>query len=645
MIARFKSLLVVAATMFSAAAAPGQFSVEPLGPGDEKVRVSVNQSAESVAPGAEVAIVVVLDQEFGWHVHTNDPPELPLFVPIATELADLEISGAEVGPIQWPPSHEIEVSFTGSPIDYPVFEGRAPIFVPLRIAEDAVGEVRVSFTLVFQACDDRMCLPPEEVPFEVVFTVEAGTTSPVWPAAFADMDRTVFERSWTGASDTPGPADRADPGGSSFFGYVVPRGLLALAFFGFLGGLVLNLTPCVLPVIPLKVMALSKHSASKGRTLALGLAMALGVFGFWFAIGLPVAFLTSVTDPSQAFGIWWVPLGIGLIIAAMGVGIMGLFEIRLPDTVYRLNPKADTAWGSFLFGIMTAILGLPCFGFVVGALLPAVSTLPSSDILTVFGAIGVGMASPYLVLAAKPEWLAFIPRTGPASELVKQMMGLLMLAAAVYFIGSGVMALLKADPVRAAQLPVWVKVSQWWAVAFFVVAAGGWLAWRTFRITKRTARRVSFGVLGLGLGGVAVLFAVGQTDKAMHDIWTPYTGAVLEGARAEGRVVVVDFTADWCLNCQALKATVLDRDPVADRLASGGVVPLLADLTSSKAPGWAKLRDLGQTGIPLLVIYGPGLEEPWMSNGYTPGQVMDALDRAAGTAAARGSENGQGSPG
>jgi thiol:disulfide interchange protein len=110
----------------------------------------------------------------------------------------------------------------------------------------------------------------------------------------------------------------------------------------------------------------------------------------------------------------------------MGIGIMGLFTIQLPAAVYAVNPKAETAWGSFLFGVMTAVLGLPCFGFVAGALLAGAATLPASTVMLVFASIGVGMAAPYLVLSAKPSLLRHLPRTGPASELVKQVMGLLL---------------------------------------------------------------------------------------------------------------------------------------------------------------------------------------------------------------------------
>jgi len=442
----------------------------------------------------------------------------------------------------------------------------------------------------------------------------------------------------------------------NFFGIPVPRGeglvgILMLALLSAVGGFILNLTPCVLPVIPIKVMTISQHAGSPGRSLVLGLWMATGVVAFWLGLGLPVAFVSTVTDPSRIFGFWWVTLGIGLLIALMGVGIMGLFSINLPKVAYMVNPKADTAGGSFMFGVMTAVLGLPCFGFVAGALLAGAATLPPLVILVIFASLGVGMAAPYLVLSAKPGWVEKLPRTGPASELVKQVMGFLLLAAAAYFIGSGLIALVADRPWIARQL-------HWWTVAIFVAIAGLWLIVRTFQITGRPVPRAAFTLLAMAIGAATFAYVIDSTAKARENYqeraaaiaaaegegelvttaWINYNPRLLERAREEGYVVVMDFTAEWCLNCKALKAAVLEREPVRSALRTDDVISMKVDLTSTSAPGWGKLQELGETGIPLLVVYGPGLEDRWQSNAYTSGQVMAALERARADRDVAGSE-------
>ncbi|MEL7474591.1 MAG: cytochrome c biogenesis protein CcdA, partial [Planctomycetota bacterium] len=372
---------------------------------------------------------------------------------------------------------------TGVPEEYLVYDGKAVMYIPLLIDENATGEITVPLAIQYQVCDDSICLIPQflerEVTFRVVAAVAAAAEAPDHGALFDDFDPTAFaaiaaaeaepaaETSLDTRTDSPNAEVAESPSSPisaassrSFFGIPLPSpdsasGLLVFALLSAVGGFVLNLTPCVLPVLPIKVMTISKHAGSPGKSLVLGLWMALGVVAFWVALGVPVALATNALDPSRLFGIWWVTLSIGLVIAAMGVGIMGLFTINLPDKVYMVNPKADSAWGSFLFGVMTAVLGLPCFGFVAGALLAGAATMSEVQILTIFGSLGVGMALPYFVLSVKPSWVDKMPRTGPASELVKQVMGLLLLAAAAYFVGSGFIALVNEKPWLGKQLHWW----------------------------------------------------------------------------------------------------------------------------------------------------------------------------------------------
>ncbi|MBC7771546.1 MAG: thioredoxin family protein, partial [Pyrinomonadaceae bacterium] len=417
-------------------------------------------------------------------------------------------------------------------------------------------------------------------------------------------------------------------------------GITVLLLISVLGGVILNLTPCVLPVIPIKVLTLSQHAGgSRSKALKLGIWMALGVIAFWMMIGIPMAFFSSALDPSRIiFGTWWVTLSIGLVITAMGFGIMGLFAINLPQSVYMVNPKADSPSGSFMFGIMTAVLGLPCFGFVAGGLLAGAATLPAITIMVVFIGIGVGMAAPYLLLSANPQWVEKLPRTGPASELIKQVMGLLLLAAAAYFIFAGINGLMSGRPYLKESLP-------WWGVAFFVVLTGIWLTVRTLQISRKTWPKIAMPLLS----ALAILAFVGfagslastaredyqrQHAGAMSDdsiitgAWLSYNPSRLKKAQESGKIIVADFTADWCINCKVLKRTFLDRDPVRAALTSGDIIMLEVDCTNGDAPGWTWLRELGRTAVPTLAIFAPGMESPIIYNAYTSDTIMDGLAKA-----------------
>ncbi|MEM9373993.1 MAG: cytochrome c biogenesis protein CcdA, partial [Planctomycetota bacterium] len=418
----FVALIAVAILAAPASAGSGgQF--DPFGAGlpADPVTVSAEVSMAAVRPGDQGVIAVVFEFADSFHAWPNVPviPEaLGDFPAIPTTVAPGDIEGVEFGRTAWPEPKPVEVAFLGDPVDLLVLGETAIVYLPFRVADDAAAGARsIDLEIGYQACDDTSCLAPEFITRTVTFEVGAASDR-IESDTFAGFDPSVFSDpdAWgVGALDSVGDAAPR----SRFLGIVeLPGpgtlgGVLGLAVFAAIGGFVLNLTPCVLPVIPIKVMTISQHAGeSRSRALALGLWMALGVVAFWLGIGVPVAFVATVTDPSIIFGIWWVTLGIGIVILVMGIGIMGLFQIKLPQSVYMVNPKADSAQGSFMFGVMTAVLGLPCFGFVAGALLAGAATMPPAVVMVIFGAMGVGMALPYLVLAAFPGLVSKLPRTG-----------------------------------------------------------------------------------------------------------------------------------------------------------------------------------------------------------------------------------------
>ncbi|MHA7812366.1 MAG: protein-disulfide reductase DsbD family protein [Phycisphaerales bacterium] len=603
------------------------------------VSVSIQASNDSVAPGDQLVLAVILDHADHWHTNLNKPivpEEMGDFYPVATTLTSAPAEGVTFGAAQWPKPIAVPVDFlfTGNPVDYQVYADRAIIYVPVTIAPDAApGERTLDLTLMYQACDDQVCLPPERKALSVTVNIDPAADAQIpTEGTFADFDPSQA----TNQASEPSTSDDAQDVQISrqFLGFITlpapdsPAGIAVLALFAAIGGFVLNLTPCVLPVIPIKVMTITQHAGEKkARALLLSAWMAAGVIAFWIAIGIPMAFIAREIDPSMIFGFWWLTALIGLVILAMGIGIMGLFQIKLPQQVYMVNPKADSPGGSFVFGIMTAVLGLPCFGFVAGALLAGAATMPPMLVMTIFAFMGVGMAAPYVVLALFPKLLSAVPRTGPASELVKQVMGLLMIAAAAYFIGTSVISFGSGND---WQFPWWGKAAHWWAIGILAVVTGLWLLIQTIRITKSATKRIAFALIAGLFAFTGSYVAYGQTMHQYHNFWEPYSRDFLAASLDAGQIVVLDFTAEWCLNCKALEATVLAKDPVKPQLLSADVVPMVADLTSLSAPGWEFLNnDLGQTGIPFLAVFAPGQDAPvWVSNAYTSSQVLDAIELA-----------------
>ncbi|MBL4591368.1 MAG: thioredoxin family protein [Phycisphaerales bacterium] len=629
-----------------------------MGFGVSHVEVSAEASTTSAAPGDHLTIAVVLDHDEGYHSHTHDPvipEEMGDFFAIPTTIKFSENDAFTTGQIQWPEEHSVAVDFgfENGPVDYKVYSEKAIAYVPLQISDDAPeGELTVEITIGFQACNDTTCDAPSLDKRTV--TIQIGSESFKSPpsALFDGFDLSTPFVAGEPADDhsdedTKESAPTASSSGS-FFGIAIPTGgiggLAVLALFGAAGGFILNLTPCVLPVIPIKVMTLSKHAGEdRMKAIMLGFWMALGVVAFWAALAIPVLTLQGFTDPSRIFGIWWLTTSIGIVIVVMSFGLMGLFEIKLPQKAYMVNAKADSPSGSFLFGIMTAILGLPCFGFVAGALVPAAITQGTAFVIVLFTSMGVGMALPYLVLAIFPQLVNKLPKTGPASDLVKQMMALLLLAAGAYFIGSGLIALIASKPYLAKLLHIWIA-------ALFGLSAGLWLMLRTFQISPKPINRIAFTLIALVIAASGILIANRFTVDAheeyelrkaalaqsagegvlMTTTWNDYSPALMQRALDEGFVVILDFTAEWCINCKVLEKTVLGVEPVKSMLRAEDTVMIKVDLTGKNPEGEKALSDLGRTGIPTLAIFGPGLEQPWIASAYTREQVASAIKTARG---------------
>jgi thiol:disulfide interchange protein DsbD len=382
----------------------------------------------------------------------------------------------------------------------------------------------------------------------------------------------------------------------------------------------------VLPLVPIKIISLTNAAKEdRERSAMLGVFMFSGVLAFWLALGSMIAMVSGFTATNQLFQYPPFTISVGVIIAVMALGMCGLFQTRLPAFLYMIDPDQESTVGSFVMGVLTAVLSTPCTAPFMGAAAAWASTRQPAVTLATFSAIGTGMAAPYLILSVFPGMLGKLPKTGPGSVLLKEVMGLLMLAAAAYFIGGGLSAVFSHPPDPPSRL-------YWWSVAAPVAAAGGWVGYRTFRITDKKTARTLFAALG-GLMICGAAFAgLRMTDRGPIN-WIYYTPERLDAALAKGKTVVMVFTAEWCLNCKALEQGVLHDRDVSALFSDGNAVPVKVDITGKNTAGKAKLREVGSLTIPLLVVLSPEGDITFKSDFYTADQIIEAV---AATRAASG---------
>lgn len=583
------------------------------------VQLQTAWSVDQARPGDTVSLAIIFDIKDGFHINADASQIQPFedFKPYPTKVQVLTATnGVTIASARFPQAKPFKVDYASG--DLMSFDSRTVVTLSINLAEQiAMGTINLDIQVEYQACSDRYCLFPEKKRLNPTLSVvDSGTpVTRVNSELFSDL---AID---TGASEAGGVS-------FSLFGWkfsVNPRsgfGLIMLLIVAAFGGMLLNLTPCVLPLIPIKIISLSHAAEDRRRCFLLGVIMSLGVLAFWAGLGILIALVSDFTATNQLFQYPLFTIIVGAVIAIMAVGMFGYFSVRLPQSIYMINPQQDSLKGSFALGILAAILSTPCTAPFMGAAAAWAATQAPLITLSTFTAIGAGMALPYLVLSAVPNLVNRMPKTGPASELIKQVMGLFMLAAAAYFIGVGISALLSSPPNPPSKM-------FWWPVMVLIAAGGAWLAIRTLQLASQKAIKIIFVGLGLILIALPLWGAVRLADKGPID-WIHYTPERFEEALKNKKVVVMDFTAEWCLNCKALEESVLHNRQVINALSKESVIPMKVDITGNNPAGKIKLKVVGSLTVPLLVVFAPDGQTVFKSDFYTVNQVVAAIRQALG---------------
>lgn len=389
---------------------------------------------------------------------------------------------------------------------------------------------------------------------------------------------------------------------------------IALAF---VGGLILNLMPCVLPVIGLKVMSFVQQAGhSRSHALILNLWYSLGIISVFLLLGAAAA-LAGLSWGGQ-FSSTGFNAAIAAVVFAMALSLLGVWEVPIPGFFGSGSIQTAAAQegplGAFIKGVITTILATPCTApFMASALAWAVSQ-PIATTLAVFASLGLGMASPYLVVGVFPELLRFIPKPGAWMETFKQIMGFVLMGTVVFILSF-------MQP--AAIVPT--------LALLLGVGLACWIVARTPLSAELNDRLQSWGLASAVVLAAAVASFGWLYGESGPVAWQSFSLKKLQQvAVEEGRTVLVDFSAEWCLTCKALERTVLHTDAVQKTIASTGAVPMYADFTDFPPEIDRTIKALKSNGVPVIAVFpGDSPYEPIVfRGGYTQQGLIDALKRA-----------------
>jgi thiol:disulfide interchange protein DsbD len=422
-------------------------------------------------------------------------------------------------------------------------------------------------------------------------------------------------------------------------------GFFAAIFFALLGGLLLNIMPCVFPVLSIKIMSFIEQAGHEPRKIkAHGIAFSAGVVvSFWIFAGILLALRAGGEQLGWGFQLQSPAFVATMIFTLFGLGFLFLSDIALGSSVQRIAGKAKistTYAGSFFNGALATAVATPCTGPFMGSALAATLTLSAFENLFVFTALGVGMSIPYLIIAFRPALLQRLPRPGAWMESFKQLMAFPLFASVVWL--TRVFA--RQMGLEAAGLDL-VTDLLW---GLLTIGFAFWLILRARAVLSPLAQRL---VRALALTLFVVGFIKGlpsskeiegtrsraclanEATTAEPDafglIWEPYSEARLAALIAQGRSVYLDFTAEWCITCQVNERIVFSSSEVRALIVQKNVALMKGDWTTKSSSITAALRRYGRNGVPLNVIINKGKQESAavLPNILTPGIVIAELER------------------
>ncbi|MCX6170901.1 MAG: protein-disulfide reductase DsbD [Ignavibacteriales bacterium] len=588
-----------------------QFIFAQLGPTDI-VKINLVKNNLKVNAGSQFKVILEAHIKDTWHINSNKPNDEFLIASKVTAKSDK----ANLTKIVYPQPKELKLEFSDKPVS--VFGGDINLELIFSVDKNITsGKYSIPIKLEYQACNDQTCMPPTDVTENLMIEVvgnflESGNqkqgVSGEKQEARSEKQEIINDASKTNSETGNKNIEKKDD--ASIGSTLEKSGLFLSLIFVFIGGLALNLTPCVYPLIPITIGYFGGQSEGSTRRLfLLGILYVLGMSLTYSVIGV-------VTSLSGAiFGTlmqnMFVIIGIALLFVLLALSQFGVYEFKLPDSwVMKAGGAKGGMFGAFFMGLTMGIVAAPCIGpFVLGLVTYVAAKGDPLYGFLMFFVMALGLGFPYLLLALFSGKIKKLPRAGDWMEGVKHIFGFLLLGMAIYFIGPII-----PKELNKYLLPLFGIIASLYLLLIDKMANNV----KTFRIFK-----IVFSILVMAVSIYALI-----PTKNLEPEWQKFSEVKYEASLKNNERMVVDFYADWCIPCKELDALTFSDPRVLSSL--GNFTTYKVDMTQTVSDETEKLRNKFKiVGMPtVLIINAKGEEVERLTGFVNANEFMKLLQKA-----------------
>ncbi len=563
-----------------------------LGAPEDIVQVSPKWSQNAALRGESLQLAVQITIKDTWHINSNEP--LDDFL-IPTQISFRSPEGVTTGRIYFPEPHLYNFDFSES--DVAVYEGTVNLVTSVSVDESFEGDnISIHGTLTYQACNNTSCLPPQDLDFTASIPIASDQE------AVEEINTAIFSSTGTGSQGIGSGVQTAQE--SQIAAWISEKGMLLTLFLIFMGGLALNLTPCVYPLIPITISYFGGQAKGSNvkSTFILAVFYVLGMAITYSLLGTVAALTGQMIGAAlqNPFVLGF----IATILVLLASSMFGAFEIRVPQSLASIGGKSrQGVVGSLFMGLTVGIIAAPCIGPFVLSLLIFVGDLGNPYLgFLMFFTLSLGLGLPFLLLGTFSGLMQKLPRSGQWMVWVRYIFGFVLIGMAIYFL----------EPLFSPTMyKALLAIDAFAAAIFLGLITRNKSDTRIFKVMKPVV-----GLLFMAVGFWIVLPAQAETDGV---VWSKYSEERLQQSVQSNTPVIIDFYADWCIPCKELDQFTFSDQQVMQ--AARNFTMLKADLTKNNAPEVRKLKqEYDIRGVPTIVfINTDGEEIPSLRlTGYEP---------------------------